>query len=194
MMAPKPMEAASPPARLRQPCLIPTSGPLAAQLGAEVFASIPELPGVYRFFGDAERLLYIGQSVNLRARIGSYRYVTAGKHSRRIARMVARARRVEWEICESAAAAIAREAWRLLEHAPPFNRAGVWMPAPWWLRVEERGGCLCLHLTREEALVDGAPMTGPLPSSFRYTFAALARCLHRREWPETAWWDLPHGM
>jgi len=183
----------APAARLRQPCLIATTGPLAAQLGAETFAAIPELPGVYRFFGDADRLLYIGQSVNLRARVGSYRYVTAGKHSRRIARMVARARRVEWEVCESAAAAIALEARLLLEHSPPFNRAGVWMPPPWWLSMEECDGILCAGLTRGSP-PSPTPLLGPLPSSFRYTFASLMRCVHRWHWPETAWWNLPLGM
>lgn len=187
------METAVPAPRLRQPWLIPVNGPLAARLGAEVFAGIPESPGVYRFFGEEDRLLYIGQSVNLRARIGSYRYVTAGNHSRRIARMVARARRVEWELCPSAAAAIALEARLLLEHSPPFNRAGVWLPPPWWLRVEESGGMLSACLTRE-APPETASLIGPLPSSFRYTFAALMRCLHRRHWPETPWWSLPHGM
>src|SRR6187402_3278152 len=169
------MEPVAPAARLRQPCLIPTSGPLAAQLGGDVFAAIPESPGVYRFFGDEDRLLYIGQSVNLRARVGSYRYVTAGKHSRRIARMVARARRVEWEVCESAEAAIALEARLLLEHSPPFNRAGVWTPPPWWLSAEENGGILRVSLTRE-APPPSTPLLGPLPSSFRYTFASLMRC------------------
>ena len=187
------MSSAVSPLRYRQVPLIPTSGPLAAQLGAEVFASIPEAPGVYRFYGEAGRLLYIGQSVNLRARIGSYRYVTAGRHSRRIARMVARVRRVEWEVCESAAAAVALEARLLLEHSPPFNRAGVWQPPPRWLCAEPQAGRLHLCLT-QEASAEYPVCIGPLPSAFRHTFGSLLRLLHRTHYPAAPWWSLPHGM
>ena len=187
------MSSAVPPLRYRQPPLIPMGGPLTDRLGADVFASIPEAPGVYRFYGEADRLLYIGQSVNLRARIGSYRYVTAGRHSRRIARMVARARRVEWEICESGAAAIALEARLLLEHAPPFNRAGVWQPPPRWLCLKLLPGLADFHLTREPDETFGVCI-GPVPSAFRYTLGSLLRLLHRALHPHMPWWSLPHGL
>lgn len=179
--------------RTRQLSLFPTFGPLTERLGAEFFASVPDAPGVYRFFGDADRLLYIGQSSSLRARIGSYRYVTAESHPRRIVRMVSRAHRIEWEICESPAAAIALEARLLLEHAPPANRAGTWMPPPWWLNIREEPGLLHAHLRRSAPEAGDLPH-GPLPSSFPYTFAALMRCIWRCHWPETAWWDLPCSM
>lgn len=177
----------------RQPALLATSGPLAARLGAAFFASLPTGPGVYRFYGEDDRLLYIGQSGNLRARVGSYRFVNSASHSRRIVRMVARTWRAAWEPCGSVADAIALEARLLLEHAPPFNRAGVWQPPPWWvtLQVEER--TLRAALTRA-APADSVGGIGPLPSAFRYTFASLMRCVWRWQWPATEWWNLPCGM
>jgi hypothetical protein len=179
--------------KTRQLWLFAHSGMLAERIGPAVFAAIPECPGVYRFFGDDNRLLYIGQSCNLRARIGSYRYLTAESHPRRLRRMAALAIRVEWHICESAAAAIALEARLLLEHRPPFNRAGVWQPPPWWMTIEEKDGSLIARLVRDP-VEENPGLAGPLPSSFRYTFASLMRAVHRWHWPETAWWDLPCGM
>ena len=116
--------------RTRQPALFALPSPLAARLGATFFAALPEGPGVYRFRGMNGELLYIGQSSNLRERVGSYRYVSGSSHPCRLVRMVARAYRLDWEPCLTAAAAIALEARLLLEHTPPFNRAGVWQAPP----------------------------------------------------------------
>lgn len=104
----EPVSASTP----RQSALFATSGPLAGRLGAAFFASLPAGPGVYRFYGEDDRLLYIGQSSNLRARVGSYRFVNGASHSRRIVRMVARVFRAAWEECPSAAEAIALAACR----------------------------------------------------------------------------------
>jgi hypothetical protein len=187
------MKTPPPGLRTRQPALFALPGPLVARLGAACFAQLPEGPGVYRFRGRDGDLLYIGQSSNLRARVGSYRYVSEGSHPRRMVRMVARAYRLEWEPCLTAAAAIALEARLLLEHTPPFNRAGVWQAPPCWLVLDRNDLVLKVLLTRTppDPCTDAL---GPLPSSFRYTFAPLMRCLYRRLWPETAWWNLPCGM
>ncbi len=179
--------------RTRQLALFALPGPLAARLGAACFTQLPEGPGVYRFRGRDGELLYIGQSSNLRARVGSYRYVSEGSHPRRMVRMVARAYRLEWEPCPTAAAAIALEARLLLEFAPPFNRAGTWQAPPCWLVLDRQDHVLNVRLTRT-APDPGTDALGPLPSSFRYTFAPLIRCLYRWLWPETGWWNLPCGM
>ena len=183
----------TPSLRTRQPMLFALPGPLAARLGAACFAELPESPGVYRFHDRDGALLYIGQSFNLRARVGSYRYVSEGSHARRTVRMVTRAYRVEWEPCLTTAAAIAMEARLLVEHTPPFNRAGVWHAPPCWLVLDPQEGVLHLRLTRAPP-EDDPKVLGPLPPGFGYTFAPLIRCLYRSLWPETGWWNLPCGM
>ena len=109
--------------RGRQPALFSLPGPLAARLGADCFAALPAGPGVYRFHGRDGALLYIGQSSNLRARVGSYRYVSEGSHARHTVRMVARAYRLEWEPCLTATDAVALEARLLL--AAKGNSDGI---------------------------------------------------------------------
>lgn len=157
----------------RQLKLFHLENPLSERLGVEFFRTLPAVPGVYFFHGGADELLYIGQSSDLKARIGSYRHVTPEKNPKRTLRLVHRIRRVVWRECQTAAEAVELERVLLLEHRPPFNRAGVWQGDPWWLAVEAREGKLHLALSREP---QGA---GPLPSGFRHVLGALVRCLYR---------------
>jgi len=174
--------------RGNQRILFRLEDPLTARFGPAFFTSLPESPGVYFFTGEAERLLYIGQSANLRARLGSYRHVTADRHPRRTRRLVAGIRRIEWELCESPVHAIERERELLLERRPPFNRAGVWIGPPWWLVGEPGDRMLRLHLSREPLGI------GPLPPSFRHLFGALARNVHRVLSPDLPLHAYQHGL
>lgn len=164
--------------------------PLSQRFGAQFFRALPRMPGVYFFYGRQDELLYIGQSLDLRARIGSYRHVTPEKHPKRTLRLVSRIARIEWEICATAAAAVERERLLLLEHRPPFNRAGVWQGDPWWLKVAVLDHRAHLELTRTET--EGR--IGPLPSGFRYAFGSLIRCLYRLAHPALPISQYPHRL
>ncbi|MGC4013603.1 MAG: nucleotide excision repair endonuclease [Luteolibacter sp.] len=174
--------------RTRQPELFRMENLLTRRLGADFFAALPELPGVYFHFDRDERLLYIGQSSNLKNRIGSYRHVTPGGHARRTVRLVARIHRIEWEICESAVAAVERERVLLLEYRPPFNRTGVWKGDPWWLEGRIHPGSLILSLNRDQRGL------GPLPPSFRYALGGMSRCVFRAMMPGTPSHLYPLGL
>lgn len=169
----------------RQPRLLHLEGALSVRLGTAFFRSIPTAPGVYSFYDAEGRLLYIGQSADLRARLNSYRHVSPEKNPKRTLRLVARTVRIEWELCDSAAMAIERERVLLLERHPPFNRAGVWQGEPWWLMMECDAEALRLSLSR-----DSNPQgIGPLPPASRYALASLARCMLRIAYPG---WRLSH--
>ncbi len=171
--------------RPRQLRLFHLENPLTSRFGQAFFCGLPQVPGVYFFYDAQERLLYIGQSSDLRARLGSYRHVTEERHSRRTLRLVARVVRIEWWECSSAAEAIREESLLLLEHRPPFNRAGVWIGDPWWLSSSVSDGALELCLSHEES----PGCTGPMPASFRHSLPALIRCWLRIEHPD---WSLAH--
>ncbi len=162
--------------------------PLSVRLGSAFFRSLPAAPGVYFFYGQAGELLYIGQSSDLRARIGSYRHVTPEKNPKRTLRLVHRIARIEWQECGTAVDAIELEAKLLLEHRPPFNRAGVWQGPPWWLKIEVTADRLVLELSRDEG------GTGPHPSGFRHVVGSLVRCLYRAASPTVALSAYPHGI
>lgn len=181
----------------RQLKLFPLENPFSSRFGAGYFQALPQEPGVYFFYEKCGRLLYIGQSLNLRARVGSYRHVTPEKSARRTLRLVHRVARIEWQVCSTAQEALETEARLLLEHRPPFNRAGVWQGDPWWLELawgEESGGNSWLRwkLTRGKAGPEGA--AGPLPAGFRVAFGSALRCLHRLAFPDPGLAQRPRGF
>lgn len=174
----------------RQPKLFHLEDPLTARFGAAFFRALPQSPGVYFFHGADSRLLYIGQSSNLRARLGSYRHVSLDRHPRRTRRLVAAVARIEWTLCPSAEAAVELESRLLLEHRPPFNRAGVWLGEPWWLSLTDVEGGI-------EVVLRHAPTSGdlgPLPSGFRHTLSLILRAALRLSRPDWGLADFPCGL
>ena len=60
-----------------------------------------ENPGVYFFFGENERLLYIGKAKCLRQRVGSYFAETKKRRPPKLRRLLAEIKRLEWRECGS---------------------------------------------------------------------------------------------
>lgn len=178
----------------RQPLLLTTPSPLLERLGEGFFRNLPRQPGVYFFRDAAGQLLYIGQSGCLRNRLGSYRHVDPDRHPRRSLRLIQRTVSIEWQLCATAAEAIALEAALLLEHRPPFNRAGVWPAVSWWLHWEEEEAFLQLRLSQTPDPDTSGTWHGPLSARFRHAFPALVRCLHRAMYPRQAPWEYPTGF
>lgn len=175
--------------RSRQLALFTLSNALSERFGSEFFRELPESPGVYFFYDADGLLLYVGQSHHLRNRISSYRHVNSERHPKRTTRLIARVKKIEWLVCESAECAIAKESELLLELKPPFNRAGVWQGDPWWLNLDATAANrLSFALTREEGNI------GPLPPAFRYAFGTLIRSVYRLAYPELPIAAFPHGL
>ncbi|MDZ4288087.1 MAG: nucleotide excision repair endonuclease [Prosthecobacter sp.] len=185
-------ETEEPVPRHRQMRLLEIGNPLAARLGAAFFQSLPRQPGVYFFYDTHGRLLYIGQSNDLRARVGSYRHVCPERHPRRTLRLVQRIARIEFRLCATPAEAQQCEAALLLEHRPPFNRAGVWQAPPWWLTLDLTADTMSVRLARAPSLAESSH--GPLDSSFRYIHATLMRCLLRSLNPGLSLAAFPMGL
>ena len=182
--------AETPVSSARQLKLFHLENPLTLRFGNDFFRSLPGGPGVY-FFRDGDgQLLYIGQSSNLRARLGSYRHAGDGKHPRRTLRLVARIARIEWQECASADEAIETERVLLLEHRPLFNRAGVWKGDSWWLAVEVEAHHLTLRLQREAT----PGSLGPLSPAARHRSGTVVRALLRLAWPAWRLSDFPRGL
>jgi excinuclease UvrABC nuclease subunit len=163
----------------RQLKLLHLDNPLSLRFGNAFFRALPAQPGVYFFHSVENELLYIGQSNDLRARVGSYRHVTPEQHPKRTLRLVSKIAHIQWEVCATAIEAVERERVLLLEHRPPFNRAGVWKGDPWWLKAEASGGRLWIELSREPNEL----LFGPFPPAFRYVFGSLVRCVYRLTYP-----------
>jgi predicted GIY-YIG superfamily endonuclease len=103
--------------------LFPLAKPLIERLGHDFFKAAPREPGVYIMRGQADRILYIGQSKNLRTRLAFYKNANPDRIPRRLIRLVHQVETITLERCATAAAARARELELLRIHQPKFNRA-----------------------------------------------------------------------
>lgn len=82
--------------------------------------SIPTDPGVYRFFDERGRILYVGKAKNLRNRLSTYFQNPAGLMER-TQRMVRTATRVDWTVVGTELEALHLEFTWIKEFRPPFN-------------------------------------------------------------------------
>ncbi len=80
---------------------------------------LPTRPGVYRMFGEAGDLLYVGKARNLKNRVGSY--AKLGGHTQRIARMISLTRAMEFVVTNSETEALLLEANLIKRLKPRFN-------------------------------------------------------------------------
>ena len=103
--------------------LFTSQNPLEGRLGKAFFDELPAEPGVYRMYGRAGRLLYVGKANNLRSRLFTYRRVSHDNSSRKVRRLVRMAHTIDIELCESEEAALLKENALIRKHRPEFNRA-----------------------------------------------------------------------
>ena len=79
---------------------------------------IPELPGVYRFFNDKDKVIYVGKAKNLKNRLSNY--FQSGLAERTF-RMVHEAVRVDWTIVATEVEALALEFSWIKQFNPYYN-------------------------------------------------------------------------
>lgn len=80
--------------------------------------------------GPDAGVLYVGRARNLRKRLASYRVANPERLPRRIIRLLHRVSRIEFDVCDSEAAARNREELLICVLMPRFNSAGKVWPRP----------------------------------------------------------------
>ena len=99
---------------------------LTKKLGRDFFLTLPEKPGVYCMLDDAEKIIYVGKSKNLKQRLNAYRSIKAEKADKRLVRLVNSVAAIDFDICKSEKAALRKENRLIRKHNPRYNRAQVY--------------------------------------------------------------------
>lgn len=79
---------------------------------------IPEDPGVYRFFNESDKVIYVGKAKNLKNRLSSYFQANLAQKTNR---MVHEAVRVDWTIVKTELEALALEFSWIKQYHPHYN-------------------------------------------------------------------------
>jgi len=96
------------------------AAPSFAQIAGQLAERMPEAPGVYRFFGADDVLLYVGKAKCIRERVFSH--WQAALCNSRAQRLVLETRRVDWIETAGELGALLAEAQQVRELRPLYNR------------------------------------------------------------------------
>jgi DNA polymerase-3 subunit epsilon len=121
---------------------------------------LPSEPGVYLFKDGDGRVLYVGTSINIRARVRSY--FTASEQRTRMAEMVRIAERVTPVVCATTLEAEVRELRLIAEHKPRYNRRSKSPERATWVKLTIEAFPR-LSIVRD-VRSDGASYIGPFGS------------------------------
>jgi len=126
--------------------------------------TIPKQPGVYKFLGDQDAILYVGKAKNLRNRLSSY-FVDAKDKAFRTRTLIKNARRIDFTIVETESDALLLENTLIKQFQPRYNVM---------LKDDKSYTYICIKkepfprvfLTRR-VFRDGSTYFGPYTSKFR---------------------------
>lgn len=94
---------------------------------------VPHAPGVYMFVDGSQRVLYVGSSRDMHARVTSY--FNAAETRGRMAEMVTAAQSVRTIVCPTELEARVREVRLIDELQPPYNRRSRGASRETWLKL-----------------------------------------------------------
>jgi hypothetical protein len=132
----------------RQLVLLPLPAELKSKLGVRSFQEIPATPGVYWMQNGVGKVLYVGQSNNLRRRLSSYSFRDSETKPRKVARMVGASKCIQWKMVESDLLAELCENELIRIHRPRFNAAKNNWNACLYLSIRESSNGINLSLSR----------------------------------------------
>ena len=94
---------------------------LAPNLNPKTIADLPEAAGVYYFYDNEGKIIYVGKSVNIRRRVLDH---TARPKTKRATEMLSHLADIGFELTGSELIALLIEADAIKEHLPKYNKRG----------------------------------------------------------------------
>ena len=90
------------------------------QMLENTLKELPEEPGVYYFFDDKGKILYIGKAKILKERVRSY-FNNEMVTSKKISDLMKIIHKIQWDITDSELSALLLESKKIKEFKPPYN-------------------------------------------------------------------------
>ncbi|MFN2379204.1 MAG: exonuclease domain-containing protein [Bacteroidales bacterium] len=114
-------------------------------LDSAILENLPEEPGVYYFYNEEARLIYIGKSRNIRQRVLSH---LSNSTTRRAMEMRDTIADISWEVTGSELIALLRESEEIKKFKPVYNRAQRRTSSVWGIsRHFNEKGYLCFTIS-----------------------------------------------
>lgn len=87
---------------------------------AKILKNLPEKPGVYRFYGLDEVILYIGKAKNLKKRVSSY-FQSSRPRNQRLTLMISQIQKIEYTVVKTEKESLILEANLIHQLQPKYN-------------------------------------------------------------------------
>ena len=139
----------------------------------DVFKSLPDSPGVYKYLDEQEQIIYIGKAKSLKKRVSSY---FANKHydNKKTAILVSRIASIQYTLVETEMDALLLENVLIKQYKPRFNIL---------LKDDKTYASICIKNERFPRVVstrtlerDGSEYYGPYANSYlKYTLLDLIK-------------------
>ncbi len=85
-----------------------------------ILPTLPEMPGVYRYFDESNTIIYIGKAKNLKNRVSSY-FTNTNGHNTKTRKLVQQIRKIEFTIVHSEFDALLLENTLIKQYQPKYN-------------------------------------------------------------------------
>ncbi len=85
-----------------------------------ILPTLPEQPGVYRYFDETDTIIYIGKAKNLKNRVSSY-FTSIQNHNTKTRKLVQQIRKIEFTIVHSEFDALLLENTLIKQYQPKYN-------------------------------------------------------------------------
>lgn len=86
----------------------------------EKAASLPDAPGIYRFYDRSDILIYVGKAKSLKKRVGSY-FTKQSQYNRKTEKLVSEIRKIEFTLANSEFDALLLENNFIKQNQPKYN-------------------------------------------------------------------------
>src|SRR4051812_45056452 len=85
-----------------------------------IIATLPDSPGVYRYYNDESELIYVGKAKSLKKRVSSY-FNKQSQYNRKTEKLVSEIRNIEFTLANNEFDALLLENNLIKQNQPKYN-------------------------------------------------------------------------